>query len=270
MLEVNSKELQNLGFDEVMDDEKLLEKLRPEIISECKNNIWYFVRRIAGIPTTYGNTFNQFELTPLGLELIWLFDKGFSVIVETESGYGCTTILATIASYAYLLEKGIIINMSIRDSQMVLTTGKITPSNESRNLKLNLMKDINTYSNLISGNLGYIFPNVARTIIPTISIKNHETTNKNADEFNYYLLSTMNGLRKYGREQQIIRIPANKEYSQLEHQIKDFGMIPFDMSFFDMNEYQIEELKRQKKFIYVNTETDRLASCNTFISQVRK
>lgn len=93
-LNVSSKDILDIDVDLMSEPESQI------ILHEIKANMWYFFRRILKVPTSYGSVLHNFELTPIALILLWLYEQGFNVVVKVNGGgYGISTILAGISAY---------------------------------------------------------------------------------------------------------------------------------------------------------------------------
>ena len=80
-------------------DENLPIEIKARILSECKNNFWYFLREILRIPVPGSLVPIQFEANRANIALYWLFFNHVMTIVVILRQTGKTTTLMSLVTY---------------------------------------------------------------------------------------------------------------------------------------------------------------------------
>ena len=80
-------------------DEDLPIEMKARILSECKNNFWYFLREILRIPVPGSLVPIQFEANRANIALYWLFFNHVMTIVVILRQTGKTTTLMSLVTY---------------------------------------------------------------------------------------------------------------------------------------------------------------------------
>lgn len=121
MLQLNDESLQGFELSDIdkIEDAKERNGLIQKVLTECKNNIWFFFREIVRIGNGVANSIgfhendSKFILTPLTAKLIYLYDKNQNFIVTqsimNNNHYGLTTLIHLLSFF----------NFNFRSSQTI-------------------------------------------------------------------------------------------------------------------------------------------------------
>lgn len=80
-------------------DENLPIEIKARILSECKNNFWYFLREILRIPVPGSLVPIQFEANRANIALYWLFFNHVMTLIVILRQTGKTTTLMSLVTY---------------------------------------------------------------------------------------------------------------------------------------------------------------------------
>lgn len=121
MLQLNDETLQGFELSDIdqIEDAKERNELIQKVLTECKNNIWFFFREIVRIGNGVTNSIgfhendSRFILSPLSAKLIYLYDKNQNFIVTQsaldKNHYGLTTLIHLLSFF----------NFNFRSSQTI-------------------------------------------------------------------------------------------------------------------------------------------------------
>ena len=107
-------ELKSFNFDVLYNQDDIDRSLYSLIIDECRQNIWFFFREIARVPSIYHNDGKQFELTTASYAIISAYENnGDFVISSIYPGNQIRETLILLSLYEYICGNRCSISKSI-------------------------------------------------------------------------------------------------------------------------------------------------------------